>query len=68
MKILQTLKLPKCVKIISPIICNGIKHVKDILEEITSKGGEGIMLNEPNSLYTIGRSELFKKIKVNSFY
>ena len=52
------------IMIVSPIKCKGIEHLKEILKEIVSKGAEGIIINEPNSIYSFGRSENIKKIKV----
>jgi ATP-dependent DNA ligase len=38
--------------------------LKEYFEEIVKKGGEGVMLRKPNSMYEEGRSKGLKKYKV----
>jgi len=38
-------------------------HVQEILDDITSEGGEGLMLREPGSVYVHGRSRTLLKVK-----
>jgi DNA ligase-1 len=41
----------------------GPEHLKEYFDSIISKGGEGVILREPGSLYKAGRSESLKKFK-----
>jgi DNA ligase-1 len=41
----------------------GKQHLKEYFDDIISKGGEGVMLREPQSLYKAGRSESLRKFK-----
>ncbi|KAF8459329.1 hypothetical protein BGX38DRAFT_1247919 [Terfezia claveryi] len=38
-------------------------HIQEVLDEVTSEGGEGLMLREPGSLYVHGRSRTLLKVK-----
>jgi len=47
-----------------PIIkCLGVGHLRTYLEEITQKGGEGIMIYHPDTPYEIGRTPNLLKVK-----
>jgi DNA ligase-1 len=37
--------------------------LKEYFDSIIAKGGEGVMLREPQSLYKAGRSESLRKFK-----
>jgi ATP-dependent DNA ligase len=39
----------------------GIQHLKDKLKEVEERGGEGIMLRAPNSLYE-GKRYMFSNL------
>jgi ATP-dependent DNA ligase len=41
----------------------GKEHLKKYFDSIIAKGGEGVMLREPQSLYKAGRSESLRKFK-----
>jgi ATP-dependent DNA ligase len=41
----------------------GTDHLKEYFKEIVAKGGEGVMLREPQSLYKQGRSKSLRKYK-----
>jgi DNA ligase-1 len=41
----------------------GNLHLKEFFTSIVAKGGEGVMLREPQSMYKSGRSESLKKYK-----
>jgi DNA ligase-1 len=41
----------------------GSKHLQEFFNKIIAKGGEGVMLREPQSLYKAGRSESLRKFK-----
>ncbi|KAJ3047294.1 hypothetical protein HK097_011659 [Rhizophlyctis rosea] len=43
--------------------CKGSDHVKELLEEVEEKGGEGLMLRKPGSLYEGKRSGTLLKVK-----
>lgn len=45
--------------------CNDKEHLLKFTEEILSKGGEGVMLREPGSLYKAGRSPSMQKVKAS---
>ena len=55
--------LPKFVKIIDTVKCEGKEHLHRYLVEVVAKGGEGVMLREPGSLYRGGRSPSLRKFK-----
>jgi DNA ligase-1 len=69
------LKLPPFAKVVSMVKCTGNKgyrkiltvmgnsHLKEYFDSIIAKGGEGVMLREPQSLYKGGRSESLRKYK-----
>ncbi|KAJ3111367.1 hypothetical protein HDU96_005756 [Phlyctochytrium bullatum] len=46
--------------------CKGKDHLYDRLKEVEGKGGEGLMLRKPKSLYEFKRSSTLLKVK--SFY
>ena len=56
-------KLPDFVKIVDLVYCNGKTHLKEYFDSIIAKGGEGVMLREPHSLYKAGRSDSLRKYK-----
>jgi DNA ligase-1 len=51
------------VKVVEAVKCNGPEHLKEHFDNIIAKGGEGVMLREPQSLYKAGRSNSLKKFK-----
>jgi DNA ligase-1 len=55
--------LPKFVRIIEKVRCDSAEHLKEYFNGIIAKGGEGVMLREPQSGYKAGRSESLKKFK-----
>jgi DNA ligase-1 len=60
---LKELKLPSFVKVVEAVKCQGKEHLKQYFDEIIAKGGEGVMLREPQSLYKAGRSQSLRKFK-----
>ena len=44
--------------------CRGNDHLQEYLMNILSNGGEGLMVNKPNSLYVAIRTDSILKIKV----
>ena len=67
MEFLKDLKekgsLPSFVNIINSVKCEDEKHLQTFCDSIIAKGGEGVMLREPQSLYTAGRSDSLKRFK-----
>lgn len=53
----------KYVKIIPQILCDGKDHLEKFLKEVESKGGEGVVVKDPNQLYKTGRSSHVLKVK-----
>ena len=45
----------------------GREHLKSYFDKIVAKGGEGVMLREPQSVYKEGASLCMRKYKVISF-
>lgn len=43
--------------------CEGLKNLKTVLQKVLVKGGEGLMLREPGSLYEHCRSNSLLKVK-----
>lgn len=60
---LLDLELPPWVYVIRQIKCEGSEHLREFQEMILSKGGEGIMLRNPNSHYEFRRSSNLLKVK-----
>jgi len=56
----------KIIKIIPQIKVKSKAHLKKFLKEIESKGGEGVVVRDPNSLYIAKRTN--KALKVKTFY
>ena len=63
LKIMEKIKQNKHLQVIKHYKCKGYDHLQSELLNITNKGGEGIVLVEPNSLYQPGRSDSFLKVK-----
>lgn len=62
---LKKISLPSHVQLINSIEkCKNREHLEDTLEMVLKSGGEGLMLNKPNSLYSSGRSSSLLKVKV----
>jgi DNA ligase-1 len=55
--------LPSFVRVVETVKCEGPAHLKDYAKGITAKGGEGVMLRDPQSLYIAGRSKNLCKYK-----
>jgi DNA ligase-1 len=63
MEFLNNLKLPDFVRIVDRVKCKGKEHLEEYFLEITEKGGEGVILRGPQSLYKAGKSESLCKFK-----
>jgi DNA ligase-1 len=64
MRDLANLSLPNHVQIIEIQHCKGNNHLMECAKEILDCGGEGLMLNKPNSMYTATRTDVMLKVKV----
>jgi ATP-dependent DNA ligase len=47
----------------SNVLFLGAEHLQEYFNSIVAKGGEGVMLREPRSLYKAGRSPSLRKFK-----
>ena len=56
-------KLPSFVKIVDAVICKDNAHLKEYFDAVIAKGGEGIVLRDPQGLYKPGRSPTARKYK-----
>jgi DNA ligase-1 len=63
---MRSLKLPAHCEIVQQLTCKGVEDLKSTLKAYESKGGEGVMLRKPGSLYEGRRSATLLKVK--SFY
>lgn len=45
------------------VLCKGVTHLREELARVEALGGEGLMLREPGSHYTAGRSSSLLKVK-----
>ena len=60
---MQKLNLPSFAKIVEFVKCEGKEHLKQFNKSIIEKGGEGVILREPGSIYKCGRSTSLRKFK-----
>jgi DNA ligase-1 len=60
----QNLKLPPFVKIVDMVKCTNSSHFAEYFQQIKEKGGEGVVLRDPQSVYEAGRSKYLRKYKV----
>ena len=56
----------KYVKIAGTETCNGMDHLEKFFQDIIDRGGEGIILRDPDSPFQHGRSSGYLKHKVRS--
>lgn len=61
-------KYSRKLKVVRWDVCKGIDKLKKQLEKTIKNGGEGLVLRNPNSLYTFGRSNEMLKVKVNLYF
>jgi len=52
------------VEVAQKVECRDEKHLEEVFQDVVDKGGEGIILRDPNSFYVAGRSRGFLKHKV----
>ena len=60
---LQNLSLPSFAKVVEFVKCESKEHLNTFNSSIIAKGGEGVMLREPGSLYKSGRSTSLRRMK-----
>ena len=53
----------KHVEVLDHSICESHEHLMKEMDKVTAKGGEGIMLRDPESLYEGTRSDKILKVK-----
>lgn len=46
------------------MLCDNLEHLEEELGDILSRGGEGVMIRDPNSRYEGTRSNTLLKVKV----
>ena len=63
MEYVRQLDLPPYVRIVDFVRCEGEEHMRKFTAEVAAKGGEGIVLREPGSLYKPGKSKSVLKFK-----
>ncbi len=51
------------IRVIEQTPCKSKAHLAEFLNAIESKGGEGVVLRDPNALYEDGRNDTFLKVK-----
>lgn len=65
LKELQQLKVPSHVHIAESIQCTSMQHLDSYLQSVVDRGGEGLMVREPRSLYVVGISTTLLKAKAS---
>lgn len=55
---------PTNITVVGTQVCKGKDHLMQMLDQVIKKGGEGIMLRKPASLYEHGRSWALLKLKM----
>ena len=55
------------VEVAPKTVCKDGNHMEELLQDIMDKGGEGIILRDPDAGYLPGRSSGFLKHKVRTF-
>ena len=53
------------IRIIPQVICRDAEHLSQFLKEIKSKGGEGVIIKNPDMEYHTGRSPYILKVKIS---
>lgn len=62
---MANLILPNRVHIVNVERCRGSDHIQKSLVKILEVGGEGLMVNKPNSIYDSSRTDKILKVKVS---
>eukprot|EP00929_Paragymnodinium_shiwhaense_P060969 TRINITY_DN30439_c0_g1_i1.p1 TRINITY_DN30439_c0_g1~~TRINITY_DN30439_c0_g1_i1.p1 ORF type:complete len:786 (+),score=177.72 TRINITY_DN30439_c0_g1_i1:96-2453(+) len=53
----------KVLKAVPMQLCKGREHLQEVLEQVENRGGEGLMLRQPRSVYEHRRSKTLLKVK-----
>ena len=62
-KLIMTMNKPAFARAHPHELCHGTGHLKQMLAQVEAKGGEGLMLRRPGSIYEAGRSNTLLKVK-----
>ena len=54
----------KYVDIAEKVVCTGIEHLESFFQDVIDKGGEGVILRDPQALLQPGRAASYLKHKV----
>jgi DNA ligase 1 len=63
----QAFKRDSFLEIAPKVECTGTDHLERYLQDIIDKGGEGIILRDPQEEYVPGRAKGYLKHKVNLY-
>ncbi len=62
-KLIMSMNEPAFVQAHQHELCHGTSHLNEMLARIEARGGEGLMLRRPGSIYEAGRSSTLLKVK-----
>ena len=65
LEVLKNLTSNNFVKVIEFVKCSNKEHLQQFFKSVIEKGGEGVMLREPESMYVAKRSNTLCKYKVS---
>jgi len=54
----------KYIEVAPKQVCKGIQHLEEFFQDVMDKGGEGVILRDPQSILAPGRSAGYLKHKV----
>ena len=57
----------KFIDIAEKVVCQGNEHLESFFQDVIDKGGEGIILRDPQALLQPGRTPSYLKHKVPSY-
>ena len=60
----------KFIGIAKKVVCQGNEHLESFFQDVIDKGGEGIILRDPQALLQPGRSSSYlkHKVRINPFF
>lgn len=59
-------KLPENVQVVEHAVCKGKEDMNTFFDSVKAKGGEGVILRDPSSVYLPEISSKFLKVKVTT--
>ncbi len=62
-KLIMSMNKPAFAQAHQHELCHGTSHLNEMLAQIEARGGEGLMLRRPGSIYEAGRSSTLLKVK-----